>query len=105
MMSGMSAGFDAAVTTAGGETRIAVRLVPRASVDAIAGVQDGAVRLRVNAPPVDGKANAAALRFLAVVLGLRVGDLRIVSGARSRSKVIGVTGLDPGTVARRLASG
>jgi uncharacterized protein len=99
----MSTDYSAAVTAAGGETRIALRLVPRASATALVGLQDGAVKLRISAPPVDGKATAAALRYLAELLGVRPSDLRLVSGARSRTKVVGLRALDPATVVDRLA--
>ena len=85
-------------------TRLRLRLVPRASSTAVTGLQGDAIKLRVAAPPVDGKANTAALEHLADVLGVRRRDLEIVSGATARSKVVRVAGLDAATVARRLAA-
>jgi len=85
-------------------TRLRLRLVPRASTTALAGLQGDAVKLRVAAPPVEGKANAAALEHLADVLDVRRRDLEIVSGATARTKVVRVAGLDGPTVARRLAA-
>ena len=63
-----------------------------------------AARLRVAAPPADGKANAAALAFLASVLGLRRRDLVIVPGLRGRDKTVRVSGLDARSVADRLSA-
>jgi len=73
--------------------RIEVRVTPRASRDALAGL-DGAGRLRVRlaAPPVDGAANDALLRFLARRLGVPRSRLRIVRGAGARNKLIEVEG-------------
>lgn len=85
-------------------TLLSVRLVPRASRNEVAGVQDGALRVRVNAPPVEGRANAALLNFLAVRLGVRSRDLSIGVGERSRLKTVHVGTLKPTAVAARLAA-
>ncbi|HEX6314729.1 MAG TPA: DUF167 domain-containing protein [Gemmatimonadaceae bacterium] len=71
-----------------GTIRFQVRLQPRASRTEIAGVQDGVLRIRVQAPPVDGAANEALITFLADELGVSRRLLRIVSGSGSRNKVI-----------------
>jgi uncharacterized protein (TIGR00251 family) len=71
--------------------RLAVRLVPRGGADRIEGVdEDGALRVRVAAPPVDGAANAALCRLLASELGVGRGAVRIVSGQTGRRKVVEV---------------
>jgi len=70
-----------------------VRLQPRASANAIAGVQDGVVRVRVTAPPVDGAANEALVRLLAKALSVGRGRVSIVRGRSSRNKVVRVEGL------------
>jgi uncharacterized protein (TIGR00251 family) len=77
-----------------------VRLQPRASVDEVAGVADGVVRIRLRAPPVDGAANEALVRFLADRLGVRRAAVRIVAGATSRMKTIEIDGLTSPDVAR-----
>jgi len=69
--------------------RFGVRLTPRGGRDAIDGVgEDGALRVRVAAPPVDGAANEALCRLLARALGVAPGGVRIVGGASGRRKVI-----------------
>jgi hypothetical protein len=69
--------------------RFEVRLTPRGGRDAIDGVgEDGVLRVRVAAPPVDGAANEALCRLLARALGVAPGDVRIVGGASGRRKVI-----------------
>lgn len=69
--------------------RFAVRLTPRGGRDAIGGVgDDGALRVRVAAPPVEGAANEALCRLLAHALGVAPGDVRIVGGAGGRRKLI-----------------
>ena len=79
--------------------RFAVRLTPRGGRDAIDGVgEDGALRVRVAAPPVEGAANEALCRLLARSLGVAPGGVRIVAGVSARRKVIEVE-LDPARLA------
>jgi uncharacterized protein (TIGR00251 family) len=80
----------------------AVKLVPRASREDVAGVQQGALRIRLNAPPVEGAANRALVEFLARLLDVPRGDVDILSGHGSRRKVVTVRGLTPQEVAARL---
>ena len=63
-----------------------VAVVPNARRTGADGLHDGALRVRLAAPPVEGKANEALLRWLPYRLGLRVRDLTIVSGETSRLK-------------------
>jgi hypothetical protein len=80
-----------------------VRLQPRASRNEIAVEREGALVVRVTAPPVDGRANDALRKLVAKRLGIAPGRVRIVSGERSREKLLRVEGLDPATLrARRV---
>src|SRR4051812_24620636 len=81
---------------------IPVRLAPRAGRDEIGRWQDGALRVRVAAPAVEGRANAALLRLLARALDTAPGRLTIVQGDKSRSKRIAVEALSQEEVDRRL---
>jgi uncharacterized protein YggU (UPF0235/DUF167 family) len=83
------------------EVRFAVRLTPRAAADHVDGVVDGALRVHVTAPPVEGAANHALLRLLADELGVARRDVRLVAGAAGRTKLIVVDGLDPSDISRR----
>jgi uncharacterized protein (TIGR00251 family) len=67
---------------------------PSASRDEVVGVVDGVVRVRVCAPPVQGKANAAVVALLARALGVSKANLSIVRGAMGRTKVVSVEGVD-----------
>lgn len=79
-----------------------VRVQPRASRSEILGLRDGALRVRLTAPPVDGAANAALIEVLSKRLGLRKADLEIVSGAHGRQKRVLARGLTVEEAARRL---
>ena len=74
----------------GGAVSFKVRVQPRASRTEIAGEHNEAIKLRVAAPPVDGKANEECCRFLAKLLGVSASSVEIVSGDSSRDKVIRV---------------
>jgi len=69
-----------------------VRVVPRAARSSIIGEHDGALRVRVAAPPVDGAANEELLRVLARALDLPARDLEITSGHTSKVKQIRASG-------------
>ena len=79
--------------------------MPRAKRSGVAGRHGDAVKIRVAAPPVEGKANAALLDALATALDVRAGALELVAGTRGRDKVVRVAGLSPATVASRLDVG
>jgi uncharacterized protein (TIGR00251 family) len=72
------------------ELRISVRVTPRAGTNRIDGVEDGTLRVRVAAAPADGGANAAVLSVLADALGIPKSAVRLVSGTRSRQKIVAV---------------
>jgi uncharacterized protein len=65
------------------------------------GVVDGALKVRVAAPPVDGAANKALLRLLADELGVPKGAVTLASGESSRTKVVDVAGIGPEALAAR----
>ena len=81
---------------------LTVRVQPRAARSEIVGLRDGAVRVRVSAPPVDGAANAALLDVLSAALDLPKRDLTVISGTRSRSKRVLAHGISADDVAARL---
>jgi len=90
------------VTTATRAQRLDVRVQPRASRNEIVGVQGGALRVRLTAPPVDGAANEALIRLLAGELGVARRQVRIVAGATSRNKVVEVDAVTPDALRRIL---
>ncbi len=83
---------------------VEIRVLPNAPRTALAGAAQNAIRIRLQAPPVDGKANAALVLFLAKTLGVPRRAVEIVSGLTGRSKRVRVAGLEPAEVRRRLGA-
>ncbi len=77
-----------------------VLVVPRASKCALAGVHDGRMKVMLDAPPVDGRANEALIAFLAKALGRPKRDVSIVRGMKGRQKTLALRGT---TVAEVMA--
>ena len=85
---------------AGPVTTLAVRVVPRSPREGIAGHEGGIVRIRLSAPPVEGRANEALIRFLATALGVPRGRVSILSGVSGRNKIVRIAGISlPETLA------
>lgn len=72
---------------------IDVRVVPRASKPGIAGTRDGALLVRLDAPPVEGAANARLIEVVAKALGIPKRAVTIVSGGHSRQKRVAIAGV------------
>jgi len=81
---------------------LSLHVQPGAKRTEVAGVHGDALKVRLAAPPVDGKANTCLLRFLAERLEVAAARLEIAAGASSRSKRIAVKDIDPGFVEQRL---
>jgi len=74
------------------EIILKVYLQPRASRNEIAGPYQDGIKVKVTAPPVEGKANEALIRFLAKELGIPLSRIEILKGHRSRKKVLKISG-------------
>lgn len=79
-----------------------LHIVPRAGRTEISGWYGAALKIRLHAPPVDGKANRALLEFLGQALNIPASSLTLVSGATGRRKRVRVEGLSEAEVYRRL---
>jgi len=79
-----------------------VHVVTRAKKNEIVGQMGDAIKVRLTAPPVEGKANEALLDFLAERLGVAKSQLEIVAGITSHNKMISVIGLSPAEVENLL---
>lgn len=85
-----------------GAVTIRLRVQPRAPKTEIAGEHDGAIRLRIAAPPVDGKANEECVRYLAKLLKVSATSVEIIAGESSRNKVIRVSNMSARRVLEAL---
>jgi uncharacterized protein (TIGR00251 family) len=74
--------------------RLHLHIQPNARTTEVVGEHGAALKIRLQAPPVDGKANQALLKWLAKQLGLRQAQLTLISGELAREKVIGVWAAD-----------
>ena len=82
---------------------IRVRVQPRASRTEIIGEHAGAIKMRIAAPPVDGKANEECRRFLAKLLKVGATSIEIISGDSSRDKIIRVSNMTARRVLEALS--
>ncbi len=82
------------VTEKDGAVIFDVRVVPRASKSEVVGELDGALKVRLASPPVDGAANAELVKLLAKHFGVAKGDVEIIAGTASKSKRVRVAGVD-----------
>ena len=85
-----------------GAVTIKVKVQPRASKSEIVGEHDGAIKLRLAAPPVDGKANEECKRFLAKLFRVSATSVEIISGETSRDKVIRIRSISARRVLEAL---
>ncbi|MDX1601121.1 MAG: DUF167 domain-containing protein [Anaerolineales bacterium] len=82
---------------------LTIRVTPRARRTEIGEVmKDGTLRIRVQQPPVDGKANRALIEFLAEMLGVRKNRVEIVAGARGLDKIVSVLDMTAAEVQSRI---
>ncbi|MDO8674068.1 MAG: DUF167 domain-containing protein [Dehalococcoidia bacterium] len=82
--------------------RISVHVQPGASKNEILGFTDDVLRLRIMAPPVEGKANAALVAFLARTLRIRRSAVQILRGTAGREKLVSIEGISDEEVRQRL---
>ena len=84
------------------ETHIRVKVIPRSSKNEIVGKENHVFKMKITAPPAEGKANKALQQLLAKRLGVPARDVEIVSGERSRIKSIRIHGRTPEDVEKTL---
>ena len=82
--------------------KLKVRVMPNAKKTEFTGYRDAELVLRLNAPALEGKANKAALEFIARSLGVGRSSIALVSGEKSRHKIFEIVGLERSDVERRF---
>jgi len=85
--------------------RLEIKAVPNASRSEIVGLLDGVLKVRIQAPPIEGRANLALCSFLSEVLGLHKRSVRLLKGDSSCRKIIEIEGMSFNTVMKRLGLG
>ncbi len=82
--------------------RLKLRIVPNAKRNEVTGEHGDAVKIKVAAPAIEGKANEALLEFIAEKLGIHRRNLTLIAGEKSRDKLIEIAGLDATEARGRL---
>ncbi len=91
-----------AITESNGMVTLIIQVVPRASKNQIVGIQGDTLKIRLNAPPVEGKANDALIQFLAEWLGVARTQIEIIAGHTARRKIVRVRGISARVVQDRV---
>jgi uncharacterized protein len=81
---------------------LTIKVIPRAGRTAIAGTRDDALLIRLAAPPVEGAANTALIEFLARLLDVPRRHVALISGEKSRTKRVKVSGVSAALIRARL---
>lgn len=84
------------------QSRVQLRVVPRAKRSVVVGRHGDGWKVRIAAPPEDGRANAAVVALLAASTGVPTSGIEIVAGMTARDKIVVLSGIDAGEVDRRL---
>ena len=90
------------IQQAAGAVIITVKVVPRSSKTALAGVLNGMLKVKLAAAPEKGKANQSLIEFLAETLSVKKNDISIVSGHTSPVKTVQITGISTESVLEKL---
>ena len=86
------------------EALLKLHVTPRGSRNEISGWRGDTLCVKITAPPVEGAANAAIVKFVADSLGLRKSQVELVSGDKSREKTLRITGLSDSDIHARLGA-
>lgn len=98
----MSQESGTAITSVDGGVRISVHAQPGAKKTEVAGLHGGAVKIRIQAPPLEGRANDELIRFLAEALDVPRAHVTLYRGEKSRTKIFSIVGVDPVKVRHAL---
>lgn len=83
--------------------QVPVRVIPRSSRNVLEW-EEGAIKARLTAPPVDGAANAALITLLAETLSLPKRAITLIRGATGRQKIVEIEGLEQAEIIQRLSA-
>ena len=86
------------------QTFLKLHVTPRGSRNEITGWRENALCIKITAPPVEGAANAAIVKFMADALKLKKSQVELVAGDKSREKIVRISGLSEDEIKSRLAA-
>lgn len=84
------------------ETLLKLHVTPRGSRNEVIGWREGVLYVKITAPPVEGAANAAIVKFIADTLKVRKSQVELVSGDKSREKTLRISGLTDSEILARI---
>ena len=90
------------ITEKDGGVEFDVRVVPRSSKSEVVGEHDGALKVRIASPPVDGAANAELVKILAKKFDVAKGDVCLIAGRSSKTKRVRIANLSPSGVRKAI---
>jgi uncharacterized protein len=79
-----------------------VRVNPKSSKNEILGWKDDELQIKLTAPPIDGAANSALIKFISNWIGIRKSDIKLISGEKSRNKCLYIDNLDLEEIKKRV---
>lgn len=85
------------------QTILTIYLQPGAKKSEVAGFHNGNIKIKVNSPPVDGKANEALILFLSDLLNIPKSSIEIISGKKSRIKKLKIVGISDDVIKQRIS--
>ncbi len=90
------------ITEITGGLRLEIKVQPRSSKNQIAGEQEGALKIKLTAPPVEGEANQALINFLSACLKIPKRNITLLKGDTSRHKLVEIQGIDKDSLIKLL---
>lgn len=72
--------------------KFSICVVPKSSKNLLSVMEDGIIKLKINASPIEGKANEACVKYIADILGIAKSKVKIISGFKSKTKLIEIDG-------------
>ncbi|MDD5486060.1 MAG: DUF167 domain-containing protein [Dehalococcoidales bacterium] len=82
--------------------RLSLKVIPNARVNEVTGIRDGIIQVKINASPIEGKANSELVKYLADLLEIPKSNISILRGHTSRNKTIEIAGRDSEEISRRM---
>jgi uncharacterized protein (TIGR00251 family) len=92
------------VTETPSGVRLEIKVQPRSSRNQVAGEQDGVLKIKLAAPPVDGEANKALIDYLSDLLNVSKRSINLIKGETSRNKLVEINGINRETLLNRVGN-